>query len=733
MATPDKKTIMVIDDDLTLRLIAEKKLTQQGYQVVSAGSGKEGLQLFIKQMPDLLLLDYELPDMTGVNLCHQLRNELSLSNIPILFIAGKDDYISIENAFQVGATDFSSKPLNWTILMYRIQYMLRAHEINRSLLSSENRLSNAQKIAKIANWEYKMLDKSFQWSDTIYDILEISREQMKSNCIDDFFARVVDEDIKKLKTTMFNCFENHTGFELEHKVIASNGKIKIISHLASVIKNDNGEAIDCIGTLQDITERRTAEEKIRTLAFYDSLTGLMNRESFLAGLDHILESNTNYNLISALLFIDLDDFKRVNDTLGHDFGDLLLCDVAERLQLCVRTAEKDKEYTPKHLRLLKNELPDRVTKLSSIDISRFDLGRLGGDEFLVFLTDIPSEKIAANISSRILKALEKPFYLDGHEVYISFSIGIAISPDNGSNIQTLLKNADTAMYSAKAHGKNNFQFYNQTMNERALYRLTLESDLRKAISKNELYLVYQPQFDLQTQAFMGAEVLMRWKHPVKGSISPAEFIPLAEETGQILIIGDWLFEQFSQELTNWKQQGLIPTTFKLALNISSLQFHQSNMIDKVKHYFPDRELNRHVEFELTETVMMKNASSNLQKLDQVVEHNITLSIDDFGTGYSSLSYLHSFPVETVKIDRSFITNLENDNQVNIVKAIIAMAHGMNIKVVAEGIENQWQSDFLTAEGCDIGQGFFLAKPLDKDEFHQFLISEREAIKKLNTI
>jgi predicted signal transduction protein with EAL and GGDEF domain/DNA-binding response OmpR family regulator len=718
---PDKiHIILIIDDDPTLLLLAEKKLTQHGYHVLTAGTGEEGIQCALEKNPDLLLLDYELPDMTGVDVCRKLRNHTVRNDKPILFVAGKEDYQSIENAFQAGATDFSRKPLNWTILLYRIKYLLRAHEINLSLLSSEKRLTKAQKIAKIANWDYNLIDESFKWSNTIYDILEMNLQARRGFALQDFLGHVPTEDAEAVRQAIVGCVNNNVSFELEHEVITDEGSKKIISHIGNVIKNDADEVVDCIGTLQDITERRNTESQVRTLAYFDSLTGLMNRESFLMVLDKILASNKQYKLLSALLFIDLDDFKRVNDSLGHNFGDLLLCDIAERLKNCVRTAEQDKKYQTNNHRLIKNIVSDRVIRASSIEINRFDLSRLGGDEFTVFLADIPNEEVAASIAKRLLKALEKPFNLDGHEVYVTFSIGIAISPNDGESIQTLLKNADTAMYNAKANGKNNFQYYTKAMNERSLYRLTLESDLRNAIARNELHLNYQPQICLQTGRLIGAEALMRWKHKTKGNISPVEFIPLAEETGQILVIGDWLFDQFRLHLHGWKRDGLIPEEFKLALNISSLQFQQSNILDKVGSLFPDLELNKHVEFELTESVMMNNAATNLTKLKSLAEKNITLSIDDFGTGYSSLSYLHRFPVHTVKIDRSFVSNMENDGQVNIVKAIIAMAHGMNIKVVAEGIENQWQYDFLAAEGCDIGQGFFLHKPMSTDQFEQLL-------------
>ncbi len=716
----DSYKILIIDDDPTLRLIAEKKLQQYGYVVLTAATGKEGIQIAIEKLPDILLLDYELPDMTGVEVCRYLRNHTVAIDKPILFIAGKEDYQSIENAFQAGATDFSSKPLNWNILVYRIQYMLRAHEINLSLISSEARLAKAQKVAKLANWEYNVADKSFKWSETMYDLLDINPQEMKNISLEDFFQRIPEPDLYTVQQAITNCIENDISFDLEHLLITGEGQHKIVSHLASVIKNDLNDIVEYVGTLQDITERRCTEDQVRSLAYFDSLTGLMNRESFLTSIDAVLSGNEKYDLLSALLFIDLDDFKRVNDTLGHDLGDLLLCEIADRLKQCVRTAEQDREYQTDNHRLIKNPLPDGVVRLNSIDIQRFDLARLGGDEFTIFLTDIPNEEVAASVSNRLLKALEKPFILDGYEVYVTFSIGIAVSPYDGENIQVLLKNADTAMYSAKTNGKNTFRFYAHEMNARALYRLELETDLRSAIENNELHLVYQPQVCLQTGKLVGAEALMRWTHSTKGDISPAEFIPLAEATGQILVIGDWLFRQFNKNLQSWKQQGLIPEKFKLALNVSSLQFHQSNMMEKVEAVFSDSELNKHIEFELTESVMMKNAAANLEKLNALAKRNITLSIDDFGTGYSSLSYLNRFPVDTLKIDRSFISNLEDNGQIVIVNAILAMAKGMNIKVVAEGIESQWQYDFLKDAGCDIGQGYFISRPIRIDTFEKLL-------------
>ncbi|MEO1924850.1 MAG: EAL domain-containing protein [Gammaproteobacteria bacterium] len=712
--------VLVIDDDPTLRMLAESRLTKSGYQVLTAATGADGISVAIENAPDILLLDYELPDMTGVNVCRVLRNNDVKFIKPILFIAGKDDLQSIENAFQVGATDFSRKPLNWTILIYRIKYLLHAHDIYLSLLSSEERLTNAQQLTKIANWEYSPVDKNFQWSESIFDILEINSEGSLNLCFQDFLDRIPEKELSLVKDTVENCFNNYLSFQIEHTLITVKGSKKIIHHLGDVIKNANNEIISCIGTIQDITERRDTENQIRRLAYYDSLTGLMNRESFLLALDSILSSKKITNELSALLFIDLDNFKRVNDTLGHDYGDSLLRDVAGRLKQCVRTAELENEAVNKDKREIFCEISDQVFRNRSIDINRYDLGRLGGDEFTVFLADILNHDTAVSVARRLLKTLEKPFSLAGTDVYITFSIGIAIAPKDGCSIQTLLKNADTAMYNAKRKGKNNYQMYVPEMDEQALYRLTLETDLRNALELNEMYLVYQPQICLHSGALVGSEVLMRWKHSNRGEISPVEFIPLAEETGQIIVLGDWLLECCSKDLQKWKVQGVIPEEFKLVLNVSSLQFGQSNMIDKVKRFFPDLELNKHVEFELTESIMMENTGGNKDELEELAACNITLSIDNFGTGFSSLSYLHRFPVHTVKIDRSFISNMQKEGQENIVKAIIAMAHGLGLKVIAAGVENQWQHDFLKAEGCDIGQGYFYDKPMHKDQFEVVL-------------
>jgi predicted signal transduction protein with EAL and GGDEF domain/DNA-binding response OmpR family regulator len=708
--------------------MAQQKLQKLGYQVLAVATGKEGVAAVVKTSPDMVLLDYELPDMSGASVCQYLRSSRINFDKPILFVARNDKAQSIKNAFQAGATDFSRKPINWNILVYRIQYMLRAYEVNLSLLSSEARLARAQKVAKLANWEYCVADKVFKWSDTIYDLLDTSEQSIKELLLKDFYKKIPDVDRDMVELAMFDCIENKIDFDVEHLLVSETGRHKIVSHLGNVIANETRGGVDYVGTLQDITDRRCTEDQVRTLAYYDSLTGLMNRESFLTAIDTIISSNKKYDLLSALLFIDLDDFKRVNDTLGHDLGDLLLCQVADRLKNCIRTAEKEKEYQPdrnNNYRLIKNPIPDGIVRLNSIDIQRFDLARLGGDEFTIFLADIPSADVAGSVSTRLLKALEQPFFLDGYELYVTFSVGIAISPNDGETIETLLKNADTAMYSAKSNGKNTFQFYSREMNEKALYRLALEADLRAAMGNDELHLVYQPQVCLKTGRLVGAEALMRWTHKVRGDISPAEFIPLAEITGQILKIGDWLFEHFYKDLKNWKQQGLIADDFKLALNVSALQFHQTNMMEKVNAIFADIELNKNVEFELTESVMMINAEANLEKLNNLAEKNITLSIDDFGTGYSSLSYLHQFPVHTLKIDRSFISNMEKGDQSVIIQAILAMAKGMEIKVVAEGIENQWQYDFLKEKGCDIGQGYFISKPIKIAQFQALLASEKE--------
>lgn len=453
---------------------------------------------------------------------------------------------------------------------------------------------------------------------------------------------------------------------------------------------------------RDITERMESDHQIRLLAYYDNLTQLPNRQLFKEQAALSLEAAKRHGQSGALLFLDLDGFKRINDTLGHDFGDRLLVGVAQRLREQLRGSDAI-------ARGLTQEEPGEET-----------IARLGGDEFTLLLSEIRDPLSVAIVARRIQGAISKPFELDGHEVYVTPSIGIALFPEDGDNVDEILKNADTAMYHAKALGKNNFQFYEETMNARAGGRLKLEGDLRKALERDEFSLAYQPQIEVSSGRIIGAEALLRWQHPELGNIPPFEFIPLAEETGMIIEIGEWVLLEACRQNREWMDSGLDP--IRVAINLSPVQFGQGNLAAMVQGILNGTDLpSKYLELEITESVIMRNVEETVGTLEQFRDLGINLSVDDFGTGYSSLSYLKRLPIDALKIDRSFVKDIpESGDDMAITAAIIAMGHQLNLEIVAEGVETEEQLAFLHRHDCDFVQGYLFSKPIPAADLEQML-------------
>ncbi|MDP1989817.1 MAG: EAL domain-containing protein, partial [Syntrophales bacterium] len=430
--------------------------------------------------------------------------------------------------------------------------------------------------------------------------------------------------------------------------------------------------------------RKQAEERIRHLAHYDALTGLANRSMFSQRLGHALAQARRNGMQLAVLFIDLDRFKNINDTLGHEAGDSVLKEVAERLHGCLRESDT--------------------------------IGRFGGDEFVALLEGIPQPMHCAEVAQKILAAVARPFALDTQEFHLTASIGISTYPADSEDLQSLLKNADVAMYRAKELGRNNFQFYSAQMNIHTLERLALESSLRGALERNEFVLHYQPKIDIRSGRIIGMEALVRWQHPTKGLIPPMQFIPLAEETGLIVPIGEWVLRTACACNKSWQEQGLPP--LRIAVNLSARQFAYENLLRDVARVLNETGLDAaFLELEITESMVMHDPEHAIELLNKLKAMGISISIDDFGTGYSSLSYLKRFPIDSVKIDRSFIKELPLDSDdAAITQAIIAMAHGLKLKVIAEGAETAEQLSFLRAHNCDEMQGYYFSKPLPEHEF-----------------
>ncbi|MFZ5967848.1 MAG: EAL domain-containing protein [Bacillota bacterium] len=461
----------------------------------------------------------------------------------------------------------------------------------------------------------------------------------------------------------------------------------------STIKNDFEEPVRYISVFNDITERILKEEHIKYQAYHDALTGLPNRLLVNDRLEVALTHAQRNKEQIAVMFIDLDRFKNINDTLGHAMGDMLLKEVAQRLVQCVRKGDT--------------------------------VARLGGDEFIIILENIKHVEYVVDIVQKIFTSLSHSYLLKDHEIFVTGSIGISIFPMDGEDVDTLIKHADTAMYRAKEQGRNTYQLFTSSMNERAMERLSLENDLRKAIIKNEFLVYYQPQMEIKTGNIIGAEALIRWMHPTMGLVPPGQFIPIAEETGLIEQIGEWVLMEACCQMKAWHNQGF--GDMKISVNLSMRQFHQGDLVEKVNAALKNAKLApKYLDLEITESCAMQDPDFTISVISQLRAQGVTFSIDDFGTGYSSLALLKAFPIHKLKIDKSFIHDIDEVSEnLAIVLAIIDMAHRLKLRITAEGVETEKQLELLRIHLCDEVQGYLLSPPLKPEDFEKLMIKGKQ--------
>ena len=693
--------ILVVDDDLATRFLASEALEQAGFQVEQAENGRQALEAFERVRPDLITLDVMMPELDGFATCGELRRRPEGAQVPILMMTGLDDFDSINQAFVAGATDFITKPINFSLFEYRVRYLLRASATVASLHRSERQLATAQRIARLGYWDWRRGQDHLRLSREVCETLGLDPQALEVP-LAVVLERVHEKDRARARE-WFADIQNGLGPRaINHRVVDVGSQVRHVRQQVEAGLDASGRLDHLYGALQDITELHQTEERIRQLAFIDSLTQLPNRELFKDRLDVALKLAKRHGRPLALLFLDLDNFKRINDTLGHGVGDLLLQTTAERLKASVRGGDSVS-------RVEEGEQEDSVA-------------RLGGDEFTVLLPEVQHSEDAAVVAERIQANLSRPLTLGGHEILVTPSIGIAVFPQDGEDSETLLKNADMAMYFAKRQGRNLYRFYDPSLNESALKRLTMETQLRKAIERNELTLHYQPQLDLLSGRICGVEALVRWTNDLVGTVPPLEFIPLAEESGLIIPIGEWVLRTACQQAKDWREAGM--GLERMAVNISVLQFVQPGFTGLVAQILEETGLHpTALELEVTESLLMKDPEGAMHTLHALKTLGVQLAIDDFGTGYSSLSRLKQLPLDRLKIDKSFVREVDTQpSDAAITTAVIAMAESMGLRVMAEGVENEPQLCFLKTKRCDEIQGYLLSRPLPAAELTTLLQS-----------
>ena len=686
---PTKRgVVLVADDDPVMRLLMLEMLGQVGLDGIEAEDGRQAVERFQSMAPDLILMDVDMPNMDGFSACREIRRIETGVAVPIIMVTGGDDIEAVTNAYEVGATDFVSKPINWPILGHRVLYVLRASDAIVRL-----RIADAHNRAVLA----AIPDTFFRLSKEGY-YLDYERGHDATaalpvdHCVGKHIAEVLPQEIAdRLLEQMQVVLDTQHIRSVDYELI----RFGAVQHFEARLVATGANEV--LGLVRDISERKRTEEQIRRLAYCDSLTGIPNRQAFLETLERELHRSKIGNKKFAVLFMDLDAFKRINDTLGHNVGDHLLKIVSERLRETIRPSDLVSRGDQSH-----------------------NLARLGGDEFTILIPDLERVENALNVAHRVKDAMRRPFMIEGHEIFVTASIGISLFPEDGDDCDSLLKYADTAMYHAKNCGKNNAKLYSSSLTMQIMSHVKLEVGLRKALKNEELYLLYQPQIDVRTSEIVGVEALVRWRHPERGIISPTEFIPLAEETGLIVPIGEWVLRTACVQARQW--QKATKRALRMAVNLSAKQFKDENLTQIVVSALNDTGLEpRLLELELTEGTLMDDARATMATLEQLRAIGVFLSIDDFGTGYSSMNYLKRFDVRALKIDKSFICGLPQDSEnAAITRAIIAMAHGLKMIVVAEGVETDEQLVMLEEYGCDLVQGFYLGHPSPHETITQML-------------
>ncbi len=704
----NEQNILIVDDDPVVLKSLRDLLATRGIKADTAIGGREAIACLDQKDYDLVLLDLQMPYVSGHDVMRHIRQQEM--NTSVIIVSGETSFEAARDACSQGAYDFLRKPYATDELMITVHNALNEKRLERNNKLMQGQLRESERLHRyLVNTSpdiIYILDKDghftfineriesllgYESSELIgkhYSILvhqkdlEVARYVFNERRVGDRASRNVELRLKRKDDDSQRYFETRT-LPIE------------LSSMGIYQHDDNPKKKTYLGTYgvaRDITERKIAEDTINFQAYHDLLTNLPNRALLRDRLSLAITQAKREDEMLAVMFLDLDRFKNINDSLGHVVGDELLQQVSTRLKSCIREGDT--------------------------------LARFGGDEFTLLLPKIArGNEDVSKIAEKINEVLKSPFVVDNNELYVSASIGIAIYPRDGTDMDSLIKHADIAMYNVKDTGKNNYRFYSTDMTTPYFQNLSLETGIHKALENDEFHLMYQPQINIKTGEIVGVEALLRWDHPELGSITPAEFIPFAEETGMIVEIGHWVLRNACAQLKHWRDLGL--PEIRMSINMSARQLAEKTIVKHISGLLRDYAIPGHcLEIEITENTIMSDMDSVIHKLKALSKKGVYIAIDDFGTGYSSLSYLHKLPIQTLKIDRAFIKEANMKHTGNsIINTIVAMARGLKLNVIAEGVETQQQLDYLVEIGCSEAQGFLFGKPLTADIITQLLVQE----------
>lgn len=717
-----RAALLFVDDDINVLKALRRLFRHENYTLYLAEGGAEGLTVMQEHIVDLIICDMRMPAMSGAEFLAQALEQWP-ETVRILLTGYADLQSTIEAVNKGRIYSYCTKPWNDEELKLLVHNALQQKRLReeQERLSAIIRRQNDELKAINEHLEEKIEQRTAELAQANKNLLlhnqaieaarngiTITDAKQPGNPLvyaNPAFKRITGYDIAEVlgRNLSFLQGEDHDqpGLESLRTAIRRNtagyavvrnyrkdGSLFWNELAIAPIKNANGEVTHFVGIIDDITEFKTNQAQLEYRASYDDLTGLVNRNLLNDRLDNAISTAQREQKVFCLFFMDLDDFKVINDTMGHSVGDEFLKIIAGRLLNCVRACDS--------------------------------VARYGGDEFVFVCPGIAKTDDAALIAARIITEISKPLQLKGHTLQGAISIGIGFYPEDGLNKETLLQHADTAMYDAKDKGRNTFSFYTEAFNQRLMQRLTLEEGLRQALRLDQFVVYYQPKFDLHSGQISGVEALLRWSHPEKGLIPPDHFIPLTEDTDLILPIGEWVLHTACLQAKAWQQAGL--PAINMAVNVSPKQLHSPTFDQTITRVLLQSGLDaRFLDLEVTEGAVMLDPDNIAITLARLKNIGIRISMDDFGTGYSSLSYIKRFPFDNLKIDKAFINDIPLDEgDVTLVLTIIAMAHNFKLKVVAEGVETQAQVDFLARNGCDEIQGYFFSRPLPASEVEQLL-------------